>query len=412
MHDLKLGWRNLWRSPTRTGISATAITLSFALLLTTFGISDATYAKMLDGAVKSAGGSVLVHAKGWHKGRGGDLLVAAPEQVAARARALPGVRGVIPRVIVQGVLSSPRGAEAVQLVGEEPKAQAILLDLAPFVAQGDFLATNASDPLVIGHGLAGKLAVSLGDRVVLTAADASGELVRALFHVSGILRPNSGLEHEAFTTADAAASALGIGARRTEVGLVLADDGRRHAVARALQAELAGTGQAFEVLTWDEALPELIGAIRADKSFAWLFGLVVFAIMGFGIANTFLMSVLERVRELGLLSALGLTPVRVARLLLAETAALTALSVVLGYGLALLIHLYLSRWGLDLAGLAGMKVELAGVMVQDMRLRSLVDPVRWASGGLGVIAIVIASACYPALKAARLDPVQAMRTYE
>jgi ABC-type lipoprotein release transport system permease subunit len=297
-------------------------------------------------------------------------------------------------------------------VGEEPKAQAMLLDRAPFVAQGDFLASNASDPLVIGHGLAGKLAVQLGDRVVLTAADASGELVRALFHVSGILRSNSGLEHEAFTTADAAAGALGIGARRTEVALVLADDGRRHAVALALQAELAGTGQAFEVLTWDEALPELIGAIRADKSFAWLFGLVVFAIMGFGIANTFLMSVLERVRELGLLSALGLTPVRVARLLLAETAALTALSVVLGYGLALLIHLYLSRWGLDLAGLAGMKVELAGVMVQDMRLRSVVDPVRWASGGLGVIAIVIASACYPALKAARLDPVQAMRTYE
>jgi ABC-type lipoprotein release transport system permease subunit len=413
MHDLRLGWRNLWRNRTRTAISATAITLSFALLLTTFGISDATYAQMLDGAVKSAGGSVLVHASGWQRSRAGDLLLDDPNHVIERARGLPGVRAVIPRLIIQGLLSSSRGAESVRLLGADPKAEATLLDLSPYVAEGDFLVPGEERPLVIGHTLAKKLSLKLGDRAVLTAADPKGELARALFHVTGILRAHSGLdEGVAFTTVATAAEAIAADGRRTEIGVVLNDDGQRAEVAKALRGALADVRQPIEVLTWDEALPELIGAIRADKSFAWLFGMVVFVIMGFGIANTFLMSVLERVRELGLLAALGLTPARIARLMLAETAALTAISVALGYLLALLFHAYLRRWGLDIAGLAGMKVEFAGVTVQDMRIRSVVDPIRWAMGGLGVIGIVVLSACYPALKAARLDPVQAMRTYE
>ena len=311
------------------------------------------------------------------------------------------------------LLSACVGDAPVPNAGVDAGAEAALLDLAPYVAEGSFLAPGDARPLVIGEKLAKKLEVKLGDRVVLTAADPKGDLARALFRVSGILRPHSGLDDGvAFTTLAAAAEAIGAGRSRTEIGLVLANDASRGEVARALRKQLAMGGEVLEVLTWDQALPELLGAIRADKAFAWLFGLVVFVIMGFGIANTFLMSVLERVRELGLLSALGLTPGRTARLVLAETAVLTSLSVTAGYGLALLVHLYLRRFGIDLAGLSGMKVELAGVMVQDLRLRSVVDPWRWLAGGAGVVAVVLLSACYPAFKAARLDPVEAMRTYE
>jgi ABC-type lipoprotein release transport system permease subunit len=238
-------------------------------------------------------------------------------------------------------------------------------------------------------------------------------MTRALFRVSGIFQPRAGLEEGvAFTTLEAAATAVHAGQARTEIGVVLDDDGRRGEVANALRAALPSGGQRLEVLPWEKALPELIGAIQADKSFAWLFGLVVFVVMGFGIANTFLMSVLERVRELGLLSALGLTPGQTARLVLIETALLTAFSVALGYALASGLHLYLSHSGIDLAALSGMKMEFSGVTVEDMRLRSVIDPVRWVMGGVGVVVIVVLSACYPALRASRLDPVQAMRTYE
>jgi ABC-type lipoprotein release transport system permease subunit len=412
MDDLRLAWRNLWRHRARTAISAAAISLSFAALLTTFGLSEANYRKIIAAAVKTAGGSVLVHAEGWQRSRAADLLIADPAKVAEAARRLPGVRAVLPRVIIQGLLGSPRGSEPVRLSAIDPKQEAALLDLAPLVAQGTFLAPGEAHPLVVGPKLAKKLALGLGDRAVLTTADSRGEMVRALFRVSGILQPRAGLEEGvAFTSVEAGAAAVGAGQRRTEVGLVLADDARRSEVADALSASL-DRGQPLEVIRWDQALPELLGAIRADKSVLWIFGLVVFVVMGFGIANTILMSVLERVRELGLLSALGMTPGRTARLILGETALLTGFSVVLGYGLGLAVHFYLSRWGLDLAAVSEMKIEISGVMVEDLRLRSAIDPVRWGLGAVGVGLIVLFSALYPALRAARLDPVQAMRTYE
>lgn len=420
VNDLRLAWRNLWRNRTRTAISSTAISLGFTGLLATFGLADATYQQILVAAVKTAGGSVLVHAEGWQQSRASDLLLAEPAKVADAARRLPGVRAVMPRMIIQGLLSSPHGAEPVQLSGVDPQAQAALLDLSSFTAQGTFLAPGDDRPLVVGPKLARKLALGLGDRVVLTAADSRGEMARALFHVSGILQPRAGLEEGvAFTSLAAAAAAVGAGEARTELGLVLADDAQRNEIAAALSSALSaavgaavGGSQRLEVITWDQALPELLGAIRADKSVSWIFGIVVFAVMGFGIANTFLMSVLERVRELGLLSALGMTPGRTARLILAETALLTAFSVTLGYGLGLALHFYMSRWGVDLGALSEMKFDVSGVMIEDLRLRSAIDPVRWVMGGVGVVAIVVLSACYPALRAARLDPVQAMRTYE
>lgn len=412
MEDLRLAWRNLWRHRARTAISAAAISLSFAALLATFGLSEATYQRIIAAAVKAAGGSALVHAEGWQLSRAADLLIADPAKVAEAARRLPGVQAVLPRIIIQGLLSSPRGAEPVRLSGIDPKQEAALLDLSPFMAQGTFLAPGEARPLVIGPKLAKKLALGLGDRAVLTAADSRGEMVRALFRVSGILQPRAGLEEGvAFTSVEAGAAAVGAGQGRTEVGLVLADDARRSEVAEALSAALDG-GQPLEVLRWDQALPELLGAIRADKSVLWLFGLVVFVVMGFGIANTILMSVLERVRELGLLSALGMTPGRTARLILAETALLTGFSVLLGYGIGFAVHFYFSRWGLDLAAVSEVKIELSGVMIEDLRLRSAIDPVRWGLGAVGVGLIILFSALYPALRAARLDPVQAMRTYE
>lgn len=415
MSVLRLAWRNLHRNRTRSIISATAISLSFAALLVTFGLTDGSYRQVLTAAVKTAGGSVVVHAEGWQRSRSSDLLVNAPAKVIEAARAIPGVREVIPRMIVLGLLSSPRGAEPVQLTGFDRDAQAALLDLAPFIQEGTFLAPEDGRPLVVGAKLARKLGVGLGDRVVLTATDRSGELARALFRVTGILQPRSGVEDGvAFTSLAAAAAAVGAGEARTEIGIVLADDARRGEVASALAAAIGDAiphGR-LELLTWDQALPDLLGAIRADKAFAWLFGLVVFVVMGFGIANTLLMSVLERVRELGLLAALGMTPAGTARLLLAETAVLAALSVGIGYGLAASVHLFLAYVGVDLAALSGMEFELAGVTIQDVKLRSVVDPARWVMGGVGVVIIIVLSACYPALKAARLEPAQAMRAYE
>jgi ABC-type lipoprotein release transport system permease subunit len=414
MQLIRLAWRNLHRSRTRTAISATAIFLSFFVMLFNFSLKDASYQQMLRAAVKVAGGSVLVHAEGWQESRAANLLVTSPGRVVEAARRLPEVRAVIPRMLIEGLISSARGAEPVRLQGVDRQAQSAVSDLARFLAQGTYLEPNEDQPLVVGPKLARKLAVMLGDRVVLTATDRNGEMARALFHVSGILQPRTGLEEGvAFTSLAAAAAVVGAEGTCTEIGLLLADDNRRGEVASAMRAALSVPGeQRLEVLTWEQVLPELQGTIRSDKALTYLLVLVIFVVVGFGIANTLLTSVLERVRELGLLSALGLTPVRTAGLVLAESALLAIFSLSLGYAFMLAMHHAFTSQGIEVAALAGMKVEWGGVILDDVRLRTAIDPARWLFGGAGVALIVVASALYPAWKATRLDPAQAMRTYE
>jgi ABC-type lipoprotein release transport system permease subunit len=414
MHLLRLAWRNLRRSRTRTAISATAIFLSFFVMLFNFSLKDASYQQMLRLAVKVAGGSVLVHAEGWQETRATNLLLTHPDRVVEAARRIPEVRAVIPRMLIDGLLSSARGAEPVRLHGVDRQAQSALTDVGRFLAQGTYLEPNEDQPLVVGPKLARKLAVKLGDRVVLTATDPKGEMARALFRVSGILQPRAGLEEGvAFTSLAAAAAVVGAGPGRTEIGLLLADDSRRDQVASALRAALSASGEPrLEVLTWEQVLPELQGTIRSDKGLTYLLVLIIFVVVGFGIANTLLTSVLERVRELGLLSALGLTPLRTAGLVLAESGLLAIASLSLGYALVLAVHFAFTSQGIEVAGLAGMKMEWGGVILDDLRLRTAINPARWLIGGAGVTLIVVASALYPAWKATRLDPAQAMRTYE
>jgi ABC-type lipoprotein release transport system permease subunit len=353
MQLIRLAWRNLRRSRTRTAISATTIFLSFFVMLFNFSLKDASYQQMLRAAVNVAGGSVLVHAEGWQESRAANLLVISPGRVVEAARRLPEVRAVMPRMIIEGLISSARGAEPVRLQGVDRQAQSAVSDLARFLAQGTYLEPNEDQPLVVGPKLARKLAVKLGDRVVLTATDRNGEMARALFHVSGILQPRTGLEEGvAFTSLAAAAAVVGAEGTCTEIGLLLADDNRRGEVASAMRAALSVPGeQRLEVLTWEQVLPELQGTIRSDKALTYLLVLVIFVVVGFGIANTLLTSVLERVRELGLLSALGLMPVRTAGLVLAESALLAIFSLSLGYAFMLALHHAFTSQGIEVAHL-------------------------------------------------------------
>ncbi len=139
---------------------------------------------------------------------------------------------------------------------------------------------------------------------------------------------------------------------------------------------------------------------------------VVFIIVAFAIMNTFMMAVMERIRELGLLSALGLSPGKIAQLVLCETTLLALLSTALGLILGLGAHWLTDTYGIDMANNMPEDFEMAGVVLDDMVLRSQIDLQRWVGAIAGVFMLVLLSGCYPAFKATRLSPTDAMRTYE
>lgn len=409
-----LAWRNLWRNRGRTLIVVSAIALSLGLMLVSYGMTLDRNVKMMQAAVRSAGGNVLVHADGYWDARTSDLQMPDGDAIADRVASIPGVSGVIRRVIISGLLTSTHGGEGAQIMGVDLEGEAQVYDFRPRLVTGQFFTADDQTPLVLGDGLAELLDVEVGDRVVLTATGPDGEVARALFHVTGTLHTGVSMIDDSLglTNVAAARAALSMDTHLTQVGVLLTDDDRRVEVDRAIAAALADLSAPVEVLTWDEAIPDLLGFVEIDEKFAMVYTVVIGLVVAFGIANTLLMMVMERIRELGMLNAIGMGPRRVAILVLLETMLLALVAVTVGFALGFAGHLALVHWGLDLSKLSGGELDIAGVSMNDTIIRSQFDALRWGAATGVVVLVILASSLYPAWRAMRLDPVEAMRTYE
>lgn len=411
----RLAWRNLWRHRGRTWILVSVIAATYGLALFALGVGDDSHRRMLEEATRAAGGDVLVHGEGYWQSRASDVVIPEGEAVADAVRRLPGVASVHPRILVNGLLSTSAASRPVFLQGVEPSVESEFRDFASYVSPGSFLAeTERDDPLVLGGTLARELELELGDRVVLTATGPDGEVTRALFHLTGVLDSGVGAADEVvgYTTVEAAAEALGMTGSLTQVGLVLEPGVDVDEAARAVDEAVAGASGALEVLTWREAVPEMVGFVELDDAFGYIFMMVIFVVVLFAITNTFLMAVMERVREFGLLSALGLRDTEVGKMLLAETVVLTALAMVIGFAVGLAGHLAVDHWGLSVASWGIEELEVSGIDMADMVIRSEITPVKWITASVMVAVASLASALYPAWRAMRLAPSEAMRFYE
>jgi ABC-type lipoprotein release transport system permease subunit len=300
------------------------------------------------------------------------------------------------------------------LQGIDPRAERALRDLSEDVHQGSFLdQSERDDPLVLGSVIVEKLELELGDRVVLTATRPDGEVTRALFHLTGVIE--TGLaevdEMVGFTTLQAAREALEAPGILTQVGVMYDPAVSPDSVVASIRASVGARAGELEILTWQEAIPEMVGFIEVDNAFLYIYLVVIFAIVAFAIANTFLMAVMERVREFGLLNALGLKGSGIARLLLTETALMTAVAMAVGFLLGLAGHLAVSHWGIPVSAWGVEDMEVSGIDYANMTMYSQIIPIKWISASILVALVTLGSALYPAWRASRLAPAEAMRFF-
>ena len=411
---LKIAWRNLWRNKTRTIIVITAISLSYALALISLSMMDSMYPKMMELALKSAGGSVLVHGDGYWASQSADALIDDPETVLTAIEGVDGIEVVIPRVLINGLLRTARDAAPARVLGIDPALEANLLDYREFLVEGDFFESEERNPIVMGRGLVDDLELEMGDHVILMAANPNGDPAGDRFYLTGIIETGTREVDDflAFTTIDAAQRATELGGGLTQIGVVVSDDTLRNSIRYQIALALGDMLPSLELLTWDEAMPEVMSYIEIDSGFGYIYFFIVLIVVAFGIANTFLMSYMERIRELGLLSAIGLTPGRTARLLLSEAFWLGMLSIVVGFAIGFGIHSYLHVHGLDLREMYGSDVEIGGVMMSNAIIYTQLRPLKWLVATVIILFLVILSSMYPAFKAIRLNAAQAMRTYD
>ena len=422
---VKIGWRNLWRNPRGTLLTALALGLGLTLLLISLGLLDGSNEQMVGNGVRFGTGHVVIQAPGYQDTASQELLL--PDRVVStteeflHTRAMkPLLRGVSPRLLASGLLSSAANADGVRIMGVIPKEERAVSLIPERIVEGNYLNDDQQSGVVIGAELARKLAVKIGAKVVLMtqvvqspdtdAADSGGgEMQSTLLRVSGVFR--TGIQaidaHVIQLRLPEAQALLGAPDRVTQVAVLLEREGDSLMVARGLRKQL--TGVPVEILPWRESMPTLAHLLLLDDAFNYVMNGVVLAMVGLGILNTILMRVLERRYEFGLFSALGLRPVQLAVMIIGESLALTAFSLTLGLVLGLGVQHYFATHGLDLRWF--FHSSLPSALVFDPIIYSRLSLTRIASSvGIVFLAATLIS-FYPALKAARTELPGALRVF-
>ncbi|MFW9835758.1 MAG: ABC transporter permease [Candidatus Thorarchaeota archaeon] len=403
---LSMAWRNVWRNQRRSLLTIVAIALGLAFNIFMRAIGDGFHEQMVDNSVRSHIGHLQIHRAGYHDNPGLNKTLGSPQEVQHAVKRLPGLRGYSMRVIGDGLASTAENSAGVAIVGIDPSQERTVTTINRGVVEGQYLKPGQDRPILIGDRLASNLKAALDDKVVLMVQAADGSMGADLFRVVGIFRSGSPELDRGmvFLLRNDAQSLFSLDGRITEAVVLLNSSLEVPAAQEELRTALAD--QNVEVLTWYQVEPFLLQFIELDDAFFYVIVVFFFVVISIGILNTIMMSVFERVREFGVMMALGTKPRQIIKLVVEEAFVLGLAGVVIGCAIGVAATLYyaahgmnLSSWGEGAAAL-GMtstvvytKLTAANLFISDF----------------SVLAVVILVGLYPAFYASRLRPVEAIR---
>ena len=398
-----IAWRNIWRNKRRSAIMIAAITLGLWGGLFAVGIFSGMYDTMVSSSIDRNLTHIQIHVKGFRDEQLISMSLPHPEILCDSIRSLPGVQAVSPRTIIEGMASSPSSAQGVKIVGigreEERQATAIGRRLVG----GRFFEGDERSPIVIGRKLAEKLSLKLRGKIVLSFQRPDGSIVYGAFRIAGVFDTEStnfdgGTVFVLHNDLDELTGQHLI----HEVAVRLTTNDSLNPVAN----RLAVLFPEYQIETWKDLAPELKLAESADVSMAIFLGIILLALL-FGITNTMLMSVLDRVREFGVLMAVGMRRRRVFAMIVLETLFLSITGSIAGILLGLTTVFWFGHTGISLAWFSD-GLSLWGI---SSMLYPAVHSSMYITLGVMVIVAACAAAMYPATKAIRLNPASAIATF-
>lgn len=316
---------------------------------------------------------------------------------------LEGIKGVTARTLVNGMLSTGKGARGIQIRGVDKDAERAVTHLAEKIKDGTYFEESGRNPILVGKRLADKLGLRVRSKVVLTFRDLSGNITAAAFRVAGLFATDSSPfdESSVFVLRDDLNRLMGQEDMAHEIAIVLNDIEQLEAERTAVQQLLPD----LKVETYREVSPDLQLYEGQIQTSANIFMTIIMLALLFGIVNTMLMAVLERYRELGMLMAIGMNKLRIFSMIVLETIMLALVALLPGLLIGWLTVSYFNRTGIDLSAFsAGMQqFGMSSVVYTDLHPEIYLQ----LAGAVGLTAVI--GALYPAVKAVRLKPVEAMR---
>jgi putative ABC transport system permease protein len=402
---LILAWRNIWRNKKRSLIIISAIAVGLCCGLfsssTMFGMWDS----MINTTIDRDLGHFQVHSKSYEDEKLITDTIPDFQNVISVIKSYKQVSGVSSRTLIEGMASSASTSNGVRILGINPLNEKNVTSIHNQIIDGNYFDESWKNQIVIGEKLADNLGVKVRSKVVLSFQGIDGSIIFGAFRVAGIYRTESSIFDKAnvFVKENDLLKLLNSDKISNEIVVRLSSVQLVDSVYLPIKKEFKN----LSVEDWSELAPELKFYYQSVVVQMNIFvGIILFALL-FGITNTMLMSVMERVREFGVLMAVGMKRSRVFFMIILETISLSFIGGIIGLILAIgLIH-YFGIVGINLSAFtAGLSQWSLGSRLYTSLPFSFYPPL-----ALMILATSIIAAFYPALKAIKLKPATAIRTY-
>jgi ABC-type lipoprotein release transport system permease subunit len=397
-----LAWRNLWRNHRRTIVMVSAITIGVWAMIFMTALTRGMVNDMIRDGISALPGHVQVHHPDFRDDPSINNLIPASDSALTEIFSEADLVGWASRVKVPAVISSERESRGVTLLGVDPVLERSLDAIGSEIAEGRSLEDVNDGGVIIGRKLADKLDTELGKRVVLMSQDPDNDIADRGYRVVGLFEANLELHEELFVFAGKSTvqEMLGIEDRVSEVAVMAADFRYVEGVTERV-AMLAG-GE-VEVLPWTELDSYLGSMLKVMDGFLLVWMIVIFLALSFGLVNTLVMAVFERVREIGLMLALGMRPANILGQIIVESALLLIIGLALGNLLAWASVVPLKD-GIDISAVAeGMEMfGAASVLYPEQELKDTI------MANVVVLVLGFLASLSPAWRASRYDPIEAI----
>ncbi len=408
--SLRYAFRSLIRHPRRSILSVAGVGIGCGLCLVLIGWVGGEKKTFMRAAVQSGAGHIRIAPKGWNEKRENDLRLANGAELRQEMQRLPGIKAVTPHARTDGLLGFGTRTAGVQILGVDPRTERETSRIVRKF-EGTYLKPGSTGSTVIGSTIAQRLDVEIGDDLMVTVSGKGGQMSSAMLRIVGIINTGSRdmdatICHVTIEEVEKLTGRSGL----AELTMLVDNPDRLNAMTATVRNAISDD---YEVLTWEQLVPELASSVEVDKAFTNMtVGILMFVVF-LGIASSQLAAVLERRREFAVLSALGMRGRRLILILVLEGFVLGAAGSLTALAVGTPASYYLATKGVDMSKVMSFGEQKPDLYMSDM----LFDPIFYGDFGIWIIpyAVFLAltatmlSSLYPAWFAMRTNPATALR---
>jgi ABC-type lipoprotein release transport system permease subunit len=387
-------------------LTLVAVALGLGLLVVTSGLIEGSVYGAIENNIRVQSGHVQIRDESYEEDKVSlkwEDLLDDPQGLTAQAQELPEVRAVTPVLWASGILATSEQSVGVRVFGIDPVSQ-VNNPFEEGVVAGEFLAADDRTGILIGRRLAESLGVAAGDDISLLINTSDEQPDEAIFTIRGLY--DTGIpaydETTIFLPLAKAQAFTRAGERASAIVILLHENQKENAgeIASALRAP------GLTVLTWRDLNQVILQAVEISMGILYLMYLVVLAVVAVVIANTLLMAVFERTREMGILAALGMKGRQILAMFVLEAGILGVIGIILGILVGSLGVYYLATEGWhigDLANMASAEIAYGDTIYARFSWSDT------AALSIASLAITLLASLYPAWFAARMEPIEALK---